>query len=243
MYALFRKEISNFLSSLIGIMVVVVFLLITGLFLWVFKSDFNIMTYGYATLDSLFILAPWVFLFLVPAVTMRSFAEERRTGTIEMLLTKPLSDWQIVGAKYLAGVTLVILALIPTFIYYISVSQLAMPAGNIDHGGIWGSYIGLFFLSATFVSIGIFCSSVTNNQILAFILAVFLCGFFYIGFDMIYSMALFGRIDLFIQQLGMSAHYSSLSRGVIDTRDLLYFLSVIVLFLSLTKLTLSSRKW
>lgn len=243
MYALFRKEINNFLSSLIGIMVVVVFLLITGLFLWVFKSDFNIMTYGYATLDSLFILAPWVFLFLVPAVTMRSFAEERRTGTIEMLLTKPLSDWQIVGAKYLAGVTLVILALIPTFIYYISVSQLAMPAGNIDHGGIWGSYIGLFFLSATFVSIGIFCSSVTNNQILAFILAVFLCGFFYIGFDMIYSMALFGRIDLFIQQLGMSAHYSSMSRGVIDTRDLLYFLSVIVLFLSLTKLTLSSRKW
>lgn len=243
MYALFRKEISNFLSSLIGIMVVVVFLLITGLFLWVFKSDFNIMTYGYATLDSLFILAPWVFLFLVPAVTMRSFAEERRTGTIEMLLTKPLSDWQIVGAKYLAGVALVILALIPTFIYYISVSQLAMPAGNIDHGGIWGSYIGLFFLSATFVSIGIFCSSVTNNQILAFILAVFLCGFFYIGFDMIYSMALFGRIDLFIQQLGMSAHYSSMSRGVIDTRDLLYFLSVIVLFLSLTKLTLSSRKW
>jgi len=243
MYALFRKEISNFLSSLIGIMVVVVFLLITGLFLWVFKSDFNIMTFGYATLDSLFILAPWVFLFLVPAVTMRSFAEERRTGTIEMLLTKPLSDWQIVGAKYLAGVALVILALIPTFIYYISVSRLAMPAGNIDHGGIWGSYIGLFFLSATFVSIGIFCSSITNNQILAFILSVFLCGFLYIGFEFIYSLALFGKVDLFIQQLGMSAHYSSMSRGVIDTRDLIYFLSVIVLFLSMTKITLSSRKW
>lgn len=243
MYALFRKEISNFLSSLIGIMVVVVFLLITGLFLWVFKSDFNIMTFGYATLDSLFILAPWVFLFLVPAVTMRSFAEERRTGTIEMLLTKPLSDWQIVGAKYLAGVVLVILALIPTFIYYVSVSQLAMPVGNIDHGGIWGSYIGLFFLSATFVSIGVFCSSITNNQILAFILSVFLCGFLYIGFEFIYSMALFGKVDLFIQQLGMSAHYSSMSRGVIDTRDLIYFISVIVLFLSMTKITLSSRKW
>lgn len=243
MYALFRKEISNFLSSLIGIMVVVVFLLITGLFLWVFKSDFNITTYGYATLDSLFILAPWVFLFLVPAVTMRSFAEERRTGTIEMLLTKPLSDWQIVGAKYLAGVVLVILALIPTFIYYVSVSQLAMPVGNIDHGGIWGSYIGLFFLSATFVSIGVFCSSVTNNQILAFILSVFLCGFLYIGFEFIYSMALFGKVDLFIQQLGMSAHYSSMSRGVIDTRDLIYFISVIVLFMSMTKITLSSRKW
>ncbi|MGN0033458.1 MAG: gliding motility-associated ABC transporter permease subunit GldF [Candidatus Limimorpha sp.] len=243
MYALFRKEISSFLSSLIGITVVVVFLLITGLFLWVFKSDFNILSYGYATLDSLFILAPWVFLFLVPAVTMRSFAEERRTGTIEMILTKPLSDWQIIGAKYLAGIALVILTLIPTFIYYISVSNLAMPAGNIDHGGIWGSYIGLFFLSAAFVSIGIFCSSITSNQILAFILSVFLCGFLYIGFDLIYSLALFGKVDLFIQQLGMSAHYSSMSRGVIDTRDLIYFVSVIALFLSLTKLTLSSRKW
>ena len=243
MYALFKKEINNFLSSLIGIMVVVVFLLITGLFLWVFRSDFNIMSYGYASLDGLFIIAPWVFLFLVPAVTMRFFAEERRTGTIEMLLTKPLSDWQIVGAKYLAGVALVLLALIPTLIYYLTVSHLAMPAGNVDHGGIWGSYIGLFFLSATFVSIGVFCSSVTNNQILAFILAVFLCGFFYIGFDLIHSLSLFGKIDLFIQQLGMAAHYSSMSRGVIDTRDLIYFLSVIALFLSLTKLTLSSRKW
>ena len=243
MYALFRKEINNFLSSLIGIMVVVVFLLITGLFLWVFRSDFNIMSYGYASLDSLFILAPWVFLFLVPAVTMRFFAEERRTGTIEMLLTKPLSDWQIVGAKYLAGVALVLLALIPTLIYYISVSRLAIPVGNVDHGGIWGSYIGLFFLSAAFVSIGVFCSSVTNNQILAFILSVFLCGFLYIGFEFIYSMSLFGKVDLFIQQLGMASHYSSMSRGVIDTRDLIYFLSVIVLFLSLKKLTLSSRKW
>ncbi|MBQ6083095.1 MAG: gliding motility-associated ABC transporter permease subunit GldF [Bacteroidales bacterium] len=243
MYALFKKEINNFLSSLIGILVVVVFLLITGLFLWVFKSDFNITAYGYANLDSLFILAPWVFLFLVPAVTMRFFAEEKRTGTIEMLLTKPLSDWQIVCAKYLAGIALVLLALIPTLIYYISVSQLAMPVGNVDHGGIWGSYIGLFFLSSAFVSIGVFCSSITNNQILAFILSVFLCGFLFIGFEFIYSMSLFGKVDLFIQQLGMSAHYSSMSRGVIDTRDLIYFLSVIVLFLSLTKLTLSSRKW
>ncbi len=243
MYALFKKEINNFLGSLIGIMVVIVFLLITGLFLWVFNSDFNILSFGYAGLDSLFIIAPWVFLFLVPAVTMRFFAEEKRTGTIEMLLTKPLSDWQIVGAKYLAGVALVLLALIPTLIYYFSVSRLATPVGNIDHGGIWGSYIGLFFLSATFVSIGIFSSSITNNQIFAFILSVFLCGFLYIGFEFIYSLSLFGKIDLFIKQLGMAAHYSSMSRGVVDTRDLIYFLSVIVLFLSLTKLTLSSRKW
>ena len=243
MYALFKKEISNFLNSLIGIMVVVIFLLITGLFLWVFQSDFNIMSFGYANLDSLFILAPWVFLFLVPAVTMRSFAEEKRTGTIEMLFTKPLSDWQIVWGKYLAGVILVLLALIPTFIYFFSVYRLSLPVGNVDTGGIWGSYIGLFFLSAAFVSIGLFCSSITNNQILAFLLSVFLCGFLYIGFDMIYSMALFGSVDLFIQHLGMSSHYSSLSRGVIDTRDILYFVSLIVLFLSMTKLVLSSRKW
>ena len=243
MYALFKKEISNFLSSLIGIMVIVVFLLITGLFLWVFQSDFNLLSYGYANLDGLFILAPWVFLFLVPAVTMRSFAEENRTGTIEMLLTKPLSDWQIIFAKFLAGVTLVLLSLLPTAVYYFSVYRLGLPMGNLDRGGILGSYIGLFLLSSSFVAIGVFCSSVTSNQILAFILSVFLCGFAYIGFEFIFSLSLFGPIDLFIQRLGMSAHYGSISRGVVDTRDILYFLSVIALFLSMTKLVLSSRKW
>ena len=243
MYALFKKEISNFLSSLIGIMVIVVFLLITGLFLWVFQSDFNLLTYGYANLDGLFILAPWVFLFLVPAVTMRSFAEENRTGTIEMLLTKPLSDWQILFAKFLASVALVLLSLIPTAVYYFSVYRLGFPMGNLDSGSILGSYIGLFLLSSSFVSIGVFCSSVTNNQILAFILSVFLCGFIYIGFEFIYSLSLFGPIDLFIQRLGMAAHYSSISRGVVDTRDILYFLSVMALFLSMTKLVLGSRKW
>ena len=243
MYALFKKEISNFLSSLIGIMVIVVFLLVTGLFLWVFQSDFNLLSYGYANLDGLFVLAPWVFLFLVPAVTMRSFAEENRTGTIEMLLTKPLSDWQIIFAKFLAGVTLVLLSLLPTAVYYFSVYRLGRPVGNLDSGGILGSYIGLFLLSASFVAIGLFCSSVTNNQILAFILSVFLCGFIYIGFELIFSLSLFGSIDLFIQRLGMSAHYGSISRGVVDTRDILYFLSVMALFLSMTKLVLSSRKW
>ena len=231
------------MSSLIGIMVIVVFLLITGLFLWVFPNDFNILESGYANLDGLFVLAPWVFLFLVPAVTMRSFAEEKRTGTIEMIATKPLSDWQIIWAKFLAGVVLVVLALIPTTVYYYSVYRLGFPVGNLDKGGIMGSYVGLFLLSAGFVSIGIFCSSVTSNQILAFILSVFLCGFMYIGFEFIYSLSLFGRIDLFIQQLGMAAHYGSISRGVIDTRDVLYFLSVIALFLCMTKLVLASRKW
>ena len=243
MYALYKKEISNFISSLIGIMVIVVFLLITGLFLWVFQTDFNLLKFGYANLDGLFILAPWVFLFLVPAVTMRSFAEENRTGTIEMLLTKPLSDWQIIMAKFLASVTLVLMALIPTGVYYFSVYRLGLPMGNLDSGGILGSYIGLFLLSSSFVAIGIFCSSVTNNQILAFILSVFLCGFIYIAFEFLFSLALFGPIDLFIQRLGMSSHYSSISRGVVDTRDILYFLSVIALFLSMTKLVLASRKW
>ncbi len=243
MYALFKKEISNFLSSLIGIMVIVVFLLITGLFLWVFQSDFNILNYGYANLDGLFVLAPWVFLFLVPAVTMRSFAEENRTGTIELLFTKPLSDWQIIMAKFLASVTLVLLALIPTLVYYFSVYRLGFPVGNLDTGGIIGSYIGLFLLSASFVSVGIFCSSVTSNQILAFILSVFLCGFLYIGFEFIYSLSLFGPIDLFIQRLGMAAHYSSISRGVVDTRDILYFLGVMAIFLSMTKLVLAKRQW
>ena len=243
MYALFKKEISNFLSSLIGIMVIVVFLLITGLFLWVFQSDFNLLSYGYANLDGLFVLAPWVFLFLVPAVTMRSFAEENRTGTIEILLTKPLSDWQIIMAKFLASVVLVLLALIPTAVYYFSVYRLGFPMGNLDKGSIFGSYIGLFLLSSSFVSIGVFCSSVTNNQILAFIMSVFLCGFIYIGFELIFSLSLFGPIDLFIQRLGMAAHYSSISRGVVDTRDILYFLSVMALFLSMTKLVLASRKW
>ncbi|MBZ0243569.1 MAG: gliding motility-associated ABC transporter permease subunit GldF [Bacteroidales bacterium] len=243
MIALFRKEISSFLSSLIGYLVIAVFLLITGLFLWVFPNEFNILDFGYANLDGLFILAPFVFLFLVPAITMRSFADEQRSGTIELLLTKPLSDLSLVSAKFLASLVLVGVALLPTLIYYFTVYQLGQPVGNLDAGGIWGSYIGLFMLAAAFVAIGLFCSSLTDNQLLAFILAVFLSGFLYMGFDMIYSLSLFGNVDLFIKNLGIAAHYSSISRGVVDTRDLLYFLSVIVLFIALTRLKLASRKW
>ncbi|PKP52100.1 MAG: gliding motility-associated ABC transporter permease subunit GldF [Bacteroidetes bacterium HGW-Bacteroidetes-1] len=243
MLALFRKEINSFLSSLIGYMVIAVFLLINGMFLWVFPTEFNILDFGYANLDGLFILAPFVFLFLVPAVTMRSFADEFKSGTIEMLLTKPLTDMQIILAKYFAGLALVLFSLVPTALYYLSVYRLGMPTGNLDSGGIVGAYIGLFFLGAVFVAIGIFSSSTTNNQILAFILAVVLSGFAYIGFEFIYSLSWFGSIDLFIKQLGISAHYSSISRGVIDTRDLLYFFSLIALFLSFTKLSLASRKW
>ena len=243
MFALYSKEIRSFLNSITGYVVILVFLITTGAFLWFFPSDFNILDYGYANLDGLFIVAPIVFLFLVPAITMRSFSEEKKSGTIELLFTRPLSDLQIILAKYFAAVTLIIFSLIPTLVYFVSVYQLAYPIGNIDTGSIWGSYIGLVFLGATFASVGIFTSSITDNQVVSFILAIILSAFLYLGFEFIYSLDLFGNIDLFIRSLGISAHYSSLSRGVIDTRDVIYFLSVIALFLSLTKFSLSKRSW
>ncbi|MCX6235214.1 MAG: gliding motility-associated ABC transporter permease subunit GldF [Bacteroidetes bacterium] len=243
MFTLFKKEVSSFLSSLIGYVVIAVFLLVNGLFLWVFPVEFNILDFGYATLDGLFIISPFVFLFLIPAVTMRSFAEEKKSGTIELLLTKPLSDLQIIMAKYFAGLLLVIISLLPTLIYLISVYQLGLPKGNMDMGGTWGSYIGLLFLGASFVAIGLFASSLTDNQIVAFILGVFLCGVMYIGFDLIYPLLIFGEIDLFIKSMGINAHYSAMSHGVIDTRDVLYFLSVTGIFILLAKVSLESRKW
>ena len=182
MYALFKKEINVFLNSLIGYIVIIVFLVVIGLFLWVVPLQFNILDFGYASIDGLFILAPFVFLFLIPAITMRSFADERKSGTIELLMTKPLTDLQVILAKYFAGVVLVIFSLVPTLIYFISVYRLGLPVGNLDMGGMWGSYIGLLFLGSTFVAIGIFAYSVSDNQIVSFIIAVFFCAFFYIGF-------------------------------------------------------------
>jgi ABC-2 type transport system permease protein len=205
--------------------------------------EFNVLEFGYANLDGLFSLAPFIFLFLVPAITMRSFAEEKKTGTIEWLVTKPLSDTQIILAKYFASVLLVLFSLLPTLVYYYSVHQLGYPVGNLDSGGIWGSYIGLFFLASAFVAIGIFASSLSDNQILSLILAVFLSAFAYGGFQLIHNLSLFGDFDLFIKSLGISAHYASMSRGVIDTRDLIYFLSIISLFLLMTKISLERRKW
>jgi len=243
MFALYLKEIRSFLTSITGYVVVLVFLITTGLFLWFFPSDFNILDYGYANLDGLFIVAPIVFLFLVPAVTMRSFSEEKKSGTIELLFTCPLSDLQIILAKFFASVTLVIIAIIPTLVYFFSVYQLGFPIGNLDIGSIWGSYIGLIFLGAAFASIGVFASSVTDNQVISFIFAIVISAFLYLGFEFIYSLDLFGNIDLFIRSLGISAHYSSISRGVVDTRDVIYFLSVIALFISLTNFSLSKRSW
>jgi len=243
MIALLKKEIANFFSSIIGYIVIIVFLLITGLFLWVFPVEFNILSFGFAQMDGLFVIAPFVFLFLIPAITMRSFADEKRTGTIEMLLTKPLSDIKIVMAKFWAAYILLLISLLPTLTYYFSVYQLGYPVGNIDTGGIIGSYIGLLFLGGAFIAIGLFTSSITTNQIISFILAVFISGFMYTGFDFIYDFSFFKDFDLLIKSLGINEHYTSISRGVVDTRDLIYFISVISLFLLLTKLSLQSRKW
>lgn len=243
MRALLGKEIRTFLSSLIGYVVISVFLLITGLFMWIFPGDLNVMDMGYANIDTLFYVSPWVFMFLIPAVTMRSFAEEKRTGTIELLFTRPITDLQIIMAKYFAGLLLVLIALVPTLIYYLTVYQLGNPTGNIDHGGMWGSYAGLVFLAAAYVAIGIFSSSITNNQIVSFLLAAILCFFMYAGFSSIGDFNLLGSLDNFVKSLGISDHYASLSRGVIDSRDVVYFLALISIFIMLTKTVLSSRKW
>lgn len=243
MYTLFKKEIRSFLSSLIGYITIGVFLLVVGLFMWVLQTDSNILDNGFANIDPLFILAPWVFLFLIPAITMRSFADEKKAGTIELLLTRPLTDLQIILAKYFAGFTLVLFSLIPTLIYYYSVHRLGSPIGNIDTGGMWGSYIGLLFLGAAFVSIGIFASAITDNQVVSFILALFLCFFIYTGFDFIASFPLFSKVDNIIYALGINSHYVSMSRGVIDTRDMIYFISLIAIFILSTRTVLESRKW
>jgi ABC-2 type transport system permease protein len=243
MYSLFVKEIRSFLSSLIGYIVIVFFLLIMSLFVWVIKGDSNVLDSGYANIDSLFALAPLVFLILIPAITMRSFADEKKSGTIELLLTRPLTDLQIILAKYFAGFTLVLIAILPTLIYYYSVYKLGSPQGNIDTGGTWGSYIGLLFLGSSFVAIGIFASSLTDNQIISVLLSVGLCFFCYIGFEKISSLSLFGKADTFIQAMGIDQHYNSLSRGVIDTRDVIYFFSFNAFFILLTKTVLEARKW
>lgn len=242
MLSIYKKEIASFLSSLIAYIVIVVFLMMIGLFMWVIP-DTSVLSYNYATLDQLFSLAPLVFLFLIPATTMRSFAEEKQQGTIEFLSTKPVSDWEIVLAKFLANFTLVILALIPTLIYYYSIYQLGYPKGNLDTGGIMGSYIGLIFLAAIFVAIGLLASSITSNQIVSFILAAFICFTCYFAFGYLSNLPVFvGSLDYYIQKMGISYHYAVLSKGVLDSRSIIYFVSVIVLFLYLTVLSLRMNK-
>ena len=238
MTAILKKEFNSFFSSPIAYLVIGVFLLINGLFLWVFKDDFNILNAGFADLNPFFFLAPWVFLFLIPAITMKSFADEFNSGTIELLKTKPISDWQIVLGKFTAALLLVIVALIPTLTYVYTVYSLGNPTGNIDFGSTIGSYLGLLFLASTYTAIGLFTSTLSKNQIVAFILGVFITFFLYYGFDAIANSM--GN-DLTIKKIGINEHFKSISRGVIDTRDIIYFISVTVFFLFITKTRLDNE--
>ncbi len=243
MKALYLKEIRGFLGSLIGYAVIGIFLILNSLFLWVFSFGTNILEGGTSDLVSYFTIAPIIFLILIPAITMRSFSEEKRTGTIELLFTRPLTDMQIILAKYFAGLTLVIIAVVPTIIYYVSIHFLGSPVGNIDDGVAISSYIGLILVGGVFVSIGIFVSSLTENQIVALILAVFLTWFIYLGFDILATYSQFGGADYFIRNLGVLTHFTAIQKGVLVLSDLMYFLSCIVVFILATKLVLLSRKW
>ncbi len=242
MIQVLSKEFNSFLNSLIAYVVIGVFLTGIGLLMWVFPET-SVLDYGYADMDTLFSLGPYVFIFLIPAITMRSFAEEAKGGTMELLLTKPLSDWDVILGKFLACFFLVILSLIPTVIYYFSVYALGNPVGNIDTPGVVGSYIGLAFLGAVFCSIGIFSSSLTSSQIVSFILSAFLCYILFAGFESLSMVDVWSEKSLFIKQLGLLYHYEALSRGLIDSRNLVYFGSVITVMLLFTRIILGARSW
>ncbi len=238
MFVLLKKEFQYFFSSASGYIIVGIFLLLTSTMLWIFPGEYNIVESGYAQIDGLFVLAPWLYLFLVPAVTMKTFSEEKRTGTIELIYTRPISGLKIILAKYGANLLLVLFSLLPTLIYFATVYYAAQPVGNVDLGGIFGSYIGLFFLAAAYVAIGVFASSISENQVISFVVAVFLCFFFYYGFDLLASVAGSGQKEFFLSSLGINYHYEAMSRGVIDSRDVIYFLSVIAIFIFSTKLVI-----
>lgn len=235
MIPILKKEFNSFFSSPIAYLVIGVFLLINGLFLWIFKDDFNILNAGFADLNPFFFLAPWVFLFLIPAITMKSFSDEFNQGTIELLKTNPISDWQIIMGKFWASLLLVVVALLPTLTYVYTVYSLGNPTGNLDFGSTIGAYIGLLFLASTYTAVGLFTSTLSKNQIVAFILGVFITFFLYYGFDAI-SNSLNNSIS--VEKIGINAHFKSISRGVIDTRDLIYFISVTAFFLFMTKIRL-----
>jgi ABC-2 type transport system permease protein len=233
MFQIFKKEINAFLSSLIGYIVIGVFLTATGLFVWFFKD--NILDFGYADMSSFFQIAPFVFLFLIPAITMRAFSEEVKSGTIELLLTKPLTAWQIVLGKYLACCVLILLALLPTLLYYYSVYQLGNPQGNVDSAAVFSSYLGLFLLGCVFASMGIFSSSLTDSQVTAFVIAFVLCLVLYYAISSFAALPFMGSFGYVLSKLGLDYQYDALGRGLIDSRNVLYFLSVIFIALFATR--------
>ena len=239
MLAIFKKEFNSFFTSTIAYLTIGIFLLINGLFLWVFDDGFNILNAGFADLTSFFYLAPWILIFLIPAITMKTFAGEFRSGTIEILKTRPITNITLVLGKFFAILTLLIIVLIPTFVYAYSIHELGNPVGNLDYGSISGSYIGLFLLASSFASIGIFTSTLTKNQVVAFLLGICIVFLFYYGFDAVSS--LFGDYSYTIKLFGMNEHYKSISRGVIDSRDVLYFMSIIIFFLFVSKQKLTNE--
>lgn len=242
MISVFRKEVAGFLNSLIAYIVISVFLTCIGLLMWVFPQT-NVLDYGFADMETLFGLAPYVFMFLIPAICMKFFAEEKKSGTMELLFTRPLMDLQVILGKYFAGLFLVVFSLLPTLIYYYSVYELGSPKGNLDSAGIMGSYIGLLLLGSFFTALGVLASSFTENQIIAFILGAFLCFIFYDGIDALASLDTVGSTGQLIERLGVVYHYNALSRGLMDSRDILYFLSITAATLLFTKLVIGSRKW
>jgi len=239
MLAIFKKEFNSFFTSTIAYLTIEMFLLINGLFLWVFDDDFNVLNAGFADLTSFFYLAPWILIFLIPAITMKTFADEFRSGTIEILKTRPITNVTLVLGKFFAILTLLIIVLIPTFVYVYSIHELGNPVGNLDYGSISGSYLGLFLLASSFASIGIFTSTLSKNQVVAFLLGICMVFLFYYGFDAVSS--LFGDYSYTIKLFGMNEHYKSISRGVIDSRDVLYFMSIIIFFLFVSKQKLTNE--
>ena len=243
MRAVFFRELNAFFSSIVGYVAVLVFLAACGLFLWVL-ADTSILDYGYASLDRFFELAPWLLMLLIPAVTMRSFADEFRGGTIEWLMTKPVSALKLILGKYFATIALILFALVPTLLYLWTVNQLATVPGSVDLGAAAGSYIGLVFLAAGFAAIGVFCSSLAGNQIVGFLIALFACYLFYTGFQALSRLMTASHgLEYYLSMIGMQFHYNSISRGVVDSRDVIYFLSVVTLFLAATRLSLARRLW
>ncbi|GAA3512559.1 hypothetical protein GCM10022393_27920 [Aquimarina addita] len=241
MLAVIQKEINTFFASAVGYLVIGIFLILNGLFLWVFKGQFNILDSGFADLSPFFQIAPWILLFLIPAITMRSISEEKKQGTLELLLNKPIKHWQLIIGKYLGSFFLIIIALIPSILYIITIYQLGSPSGNLDVGSTLGSYIALLLLSATYTAIGTFSSAITNNQIVAFLISLFLCFLFYFGFSGLADYQLLGTIDYIIEQIGVQLHYERISQGIVDSRDILYFISLIFLFTFLTILAIKKR--
>ena len=240
MFSIAQKELHQFFSSLTGYITIVLFLLVNGLFLFVLK-DSNIFDFGYATLDKFFELAPWILLFLIPAITMRSLSDEFRTGTFEILQTRPLTKWQIVLGKYFAILAVIVFSLLPTLIYVITIKSLSA-GGGIDTGGITGSYIGLFFLAAVFSAIGLCCSGFTGNAVIAFLISAFVCLILYFGFSAISLLPMLqGKADYYVEMLGIDFHYRSISRGIVDTRDIIYFISIISFFLLMTVKNLNKK--